>query len=127
MERSNSNETIVPIRWTGQVDVEAPFREYRLAGLVSTRFGIGGGEPLFWGYHNPQDRWNGWATPGFCREVAGLIVDWVNREEPDTAWWDGEVLHVRGGDRSYVDEVRPDDLGLYRFDGWVWLETTDAP
>ena len=57
----------------------------------------------------------------FCREVTGLIVDWVNESEPDTAWWEGSVLHVRGGDRSYINRLEPDDLGLYSFDGWVWL------
>ena len=49
-------------------------------------------------------------------------MDWVNESEPDTAWWEGSVLHVRGGDRSYINRLEPDDLGLYSFDGWVWLE-----
>lgn len=82
---------------------------------------------MFWGYHDPARRWNGWATPTFCREVTSLIADWVNQAEPDTAWWEGSVLCLRGGDRSYVDRLEPDELGLYGFDGWVWLEAnTDA-
>lgn len=117
--------TVTAIHQPWQIDVEAPFRRFRRAGLTNARFGIDGREP-FWGYHDPDHRWNGWATPGFIREVAGLIADWVNHGEPGTAWWDGDVLRVRGGDGEYVDAIEPDDLGLYRFDGWIWLEATDA-
>lgn len=49
----------------------------------------------------------------------------VNRDEPDSAWWYGEVLQVRGGDGEYIDAIEPDDLGLCRFDGWIWLRATD--
>jgi len=90
-----------------------------------TRFGIDGIEPFFWGYHDPACRWNGWATPCFCREVVELIVQWINTEEPGRAWWEGDVLRLVGGDGAYVDELRPADLGLYRFDGWVWLEADE--
>jgi hypothetical protein len=109
----------------GRIDVEAPFRKYRRAELVNEQFGIDGCEPFFWGYHNPARRWNGWATPGFCREVAGLVAIWVNSIDAGTAWWEGDILHVVGGDGSYVDQIQPDDLGLYRFDGWIWLEASN--
>jgi len=91
-------------------------------GLVHDRFGIDG-QCWFWGYHDPADRWNGWATPRFIREVAGLIVDWVNQGDPQTAWWEDEVLCCCGGDGEYVERVAPDEYGLYRFDGWIWLES----
>lgn len=117
---------VIPIPGPGQIDVGAPFRRYRRAGLVHARFGIDGIAPLFWGYHDPLRRWNGWATPGFCREVATLIADWVNEGKPGTAWWVGEVLHCVGGDGDYIDEITPDELGLYRFDGWVWLEASSG-
>jgi hypothetical protein len=93
-------------------------------GLVHDRFAIDDQDP-FWGYHDPVVRWNGWATPRFIREVAGLVADWVNEAEPGTAWWEGEVLHCRGGNGEYIDEIVPDELGLYRFDGWTWLEAQD--
>lgn len=104
------------------IDIDAPFRRYREAGLVHTRFGIDGGDPLFWGYHDPARRWNGWAVPRFCHEVAMLIVDWLNESEPDMAWWIGRTLVVRDDERMSVDMIEPDRLGLYQFDGWVWLE-----
>lgn len=113
---------VIPLRRPAAVDVEAPFRRFRDAGLVNAQFAIDGGE-RFWGYHDPDERWNGWATPRFLREVAGLIVDWVNSSEPGTAWWEGETLHCLGGDGEYVEQILPDDLGLYRFGGWIWLET----
>jgi hypothetical protein len=107
---------------TPAIDIDEPFRHYREAGLVHTRFGIDGGDPLFWGYHDPARRWNGWAVPRFCREVAMLIVEWLNESEPDMAWQTGRTLAVRDADRTYVDMIEPDQLGLYQFDGWVWLE-----
>ena len=111
----------VPLHPRGEVDVDAPFRPFRDAGLINERFAIEGQQP-FWGYHDSDRRWNGWATPGFLRPVADLIVTWLNQIEPGMCWWDGEVLHVLGGDGDYVEKIRPDKLGLYRFDGWIWLE-----
>lgn len=51
-----------------------------------------------------------------------LIVEWLNESEPDMAWWIGRTLTVRNDERTYVDVIEPDQLGLYQFDGWVWLE-----
>jgi hypothetical protein len=111
---------VISIRRGRDVDTEDPFRQFTSAGLVNARFGIDGGEPQFWGYHRPDQEWNGWDKPGFIREVAGLIADWANNNEPGNAWWEGDVLHVRGDD--HVDRVTPDELGLYTFDGWAWLK-----
>ena len=115
--------TVTPIRPPFRPDVEALFRKFRQAGLVNERFAIDGRD-AFWGYHDPDRRWNGWATPGFIRDVAELIADWVNRDEPETAWWEEDVLHVVGGDGEYVEKIVPDSLCLYWFDGWIWLEAT---
>ena len=52
------------------------------SGLVNARFAIDDG-PAFWGYHDPDRRWNGWAEPAFSREVAVLIVQWVNGGDDD--------------------------------------------
>lgn len=125
MAGSGRLATVTPIRSSSRVRVAAPFRRFRRAGLLNARFGIEGLEPFFWGYHDPGCRWNGWATPRFCREVVGLIVRWINTEDPGRAWWEGDVLHLVGGDDAYIDELRPDELGLYRFDGWVWLEADE--
>lgn len=95
-------------------------RRFSDAGLTANRFGIEGAAPWFWGYHVPGQRWNGWATPRFCREVVSLIVDWVNEGGEGRAWWVGRTLAVEGDER--VDLLEPDELGLYAFDGWVWLE-----
>lgn len=124
MVRIERLATVTPIHRSRRIDVDAPFRQFREAGLVNERFAIDGRE-AFWGYHDPDRRWNGWATPGFIRVVAELIADWVNRDEPGNAWWEGDVLHVVGGDGEYVEKIVPDALGLYRFDGWIWLEATN--
>lgn len=116
---------VTPIRKAQQIDIDVTFRQFREAGLVDDHFAIDGRES-FWGYHDPDRRWNGWATPGFIRVVAELVADWVNRDEPGTAWREGDVLHVIGGDGEYVDEIAPDLVGLYRFDGWIWLEATGS-
>lgn len=117
---------VVRIEGPQGLDCDAPFRRFRRAGLVNARFAIDGREP-FWGYYDPDRRWNGWATPGFIQEVARLITDWVNRDDPGTAWWEGDVLHVRANDGEFIDEIEPDELGLYRFDGWIWLEVALSP
>lgn len=116
--------SVTPIVHPSGVDVKAPFRRFRRAGLVNARFAIDGRE-AFWGYHNAELRWNGWATPGFIREVAELIADWVNKDDPGTAWWDSEVLLVRSGDGEFIENITSDELGLYRFDGWIWLEADE--
>jgi hypothetical protein len=105
-------------------DLDAPFRRYANVGLVNARFAIDDG-PAFWGYHDPAERWNGWAVPRFTREAASLIADWLNSGEAGQALWDGETLAVRGQseDPRDVDRIEPDPLGCYRFDGWCWLET----
>lgn len=105
-------------------DTDTSFEKLRRAGLVNSRFAIDGRQP-FWGYHDSERRWNGWATPGFVRHVVDLIANWVNHDEPGTAWWEGDVLHVRGGDGEFVDEIAPDELGVYRFNGWIWLEADE--
>jgi hypothetical protein len=115
---------VVPLPRRGELDVDTPFRPFRHAGLINARFAIDGQQP-FWGYHDPRRRWNGWATPGFLRPVADLIVAWLDQAEPGMSWWDREVLHVLGGDGDYVEKITVDELGLYRFEGWIWLEVDD--
>lgn len=43
------------------------------------------------------------------------------------AWWVGRTLAVRDDERTNVDMIEPDELGLYKFDGWVWLEVDSNP
>jgi hypothetical protein len=114
--------TIFPFRWP--VDADALFRRYRKAGLVNAQFGIDGEAPLFWGYHRPGEEWNWWDIPGFCREVVMLIADWVKSGDTLALHWEGQRLHVRDNDEGYEDIIESDALGLYRFDGWTWLEAT---
>jgi hypothetical protein len=104
------------------------FQRYADAGLVNARFAIDGVPPAWWGYHVPGDRWNGWATPSFTREAMTLIAEYLNSDQgngPDSAWWEGETLCIRGsapGQRDDIERYEPDDLGLYPFDGWCWIE-----
>lgn len=113
------------------MDSEAPFRRYADAGLVSERFRIDDG-PVYWGYHVPGERWNGWATPLFTREVVTLIMEWLNSDDGDgrsSAWWEDATLCVRGqgfDQEEDIERITPDDLGLYAFDGWCWLEHDDT-
>lgn len=118
--------TVIPIR-RAVAAVEEAFAKYENAKLVNAHFGIDGAEPLFWGYHRADDRWNGWATPGFIYSVTVLIAEWLNQETPDTAWWDRDVLCVRNTESHYVDRLEPDQLGLYHFDGWCWLAAVTPP
>jgi hypothetical protein len=122
MTPARTEDNVVLLRRALEADVEAPFRKYRQAGLVNAQFGVDGGTPLFWGYHHPDRTWNGWATPKFRREVASLIADWINEVEPGTAWWEGLVLCLLSDDRAGSTRLNPDELGLYGFDGWTWLE-----
>jgi hypothetical protein len=126
MGEHGESADIITFRRPGEIDPEAAFREFRSAGLVNARFGVDGAGPLFWGYHDPDVRWNGWAVPGFIPVVAGLIAQWLNDVEEGSAWWEGETLCVPDTDRTMVDRIEPDELGLYRFDGWVWLESTTS-
>lgn len=115
--------TVTPFLKSVPVDVEL-VRQLRQAGLANAEFAIDSRD-RFRRFHDPDRRWNGWATPGFIRGVAGLIADWVNGDEPDSAWWEGDTLHVRGGDGTYVDKIDPDRLGLNHFGGWIGLEADE--
>lgn len=125
MRKSDELATVTVLHQTEHVGSEAPFQRFWHANLVNAQFAIDG-RRAFWGYHDPYEDWNGWATPGFIREVTGLIMDWLNDDEPGTAWWDGEVLNVNNVDSDYVDVIEPDELGLYHFGGWIWLEVAEA-
>jgi hypothetical protein len=107
---------------TPVVDIDAPFgvtemQVWSTPGLGSTAVILCSGDT-----HDPARRWNGWAVPRFCYEVAMLIVEWLNESEPDMAWWIGRTLAVRDAEGTCVDVIEPDQLGLYQFDGWVWFE-----
>ena len=40
--------------------------------------------PSFEGYHNPAQRWNGWHTPLFTREIFDKIIEYYFNEEFNT-------------------------------------------
>ena len=92
-----------------------------IPGLVSARFAIDDG-PVFWGHHDPDRRWNGWATPGFTRGWAERIAVWTDEGDAVTASWQGATLHLRycDGEGPETEAIEPDEHGLYRFDGWCW-------
>lgn len=92
------------------------------------------------GIHDPDARWNGWATPAFPIESVRKICGWVESmgnaedmggeiptiDDAGRVWW---------GDGATRSEIRPQkftvngelspvdyyDVGAY---GWIWLEVT---
>lgn len=107
--------------------------------LVPAAFSIEGDPtaPTFAGYHDPADRWNGWAQPYFTREVVYAVARMVHADPHFRAdfTWDGDVVVVTEYDEDgeqygdeptrllpyVVDGVALYDLGL----GWVW-DTVDT-
>lgn len=80
-------------------------------------------------------RWNGWAIPGFTRETAQEIADYLNalRDEGDVrCTWSGDELfvteHAGDAEGGYTERAGPDD-GLYWIGAyaWCWFEKEVAP
>ena len=74
-------------------------------------------------------RWNGWAIPGFARETAQQIADYLNALSDDgntRCEWVGDDLYVtenKGTEGEYRERAGPDD-GLYWIGAysWCWYE-----
>lgn len=109
-------------------------------------FGIDatGPDDTFQGWHDPAERWNGFAVPVFPRHEVERIIQWVIRTgptdaPPDRFEWDGTDLVHHEAD--HIDEpgytplrYRPIDLGsgepVYAIGAayWTWsvVEVTEA-
>jgi hypothetical protein len=107
--------------------------------LVKDRFDIDGqiGNGGVVGFHDPSDRWNGWAMPWFPIESVKIIKEWIHEnsssritisddgvfvmdyeddeETPDFRGWREESI--------IVDGVKLFGLGR---GGWVWHEERDC-
>lgn len=79
-------------------------------------------------------RWNGWAIPGFTRDVAQQIADYLNAAPGDGGvrceWGAGDALYVtenKGTKDEYTERAGPDD-GLYWIGAysWCWTEKEEA-
>lgn len=106
----------------------------RASGLVQARFEIDAEDPsgIFSGWHNPEVRWNGWATPAFERVEAERVVAHVNRQreelgaDSDQAYmeWRGDVAVYINPEYTLEDgreeEFGPDENGLYWIGAWSW-------
>jgi hypothetical protein len=84
---------------------------------------------VFAGWHDPRQRWNGWATPRFDRAEVERIIEWVARtdrsEDAPRFRWDGEVLVQ--DDPPYQDDpgyeptrYEADEAGRYSVGSWSW-------
>lgn len=86
---------------------------------------------------DPEERWNGWATPSFDRANAERVIAMVLDGQTDEEWhrfrWEGDVLIMEssdgGGDDAewYVDRYEGPE---YPIGSWAWtwsLIPDDAP
>ncbi len=100
--------------------------------LVQAVFTLTGDEQ-FTGWHRPDVRWNGWATPTFDRSEAERIVAWTNTpdgaSDTETFSWHGDRIVSRYEDMGNVDVsyIDADADGRYPIGsfGWVWSEVED--
>lgn len=83
--------------------------------------------PAFRGWHDPADRWNGWATPSFPRAEVERIIAWIDlTTDPDDDFrmvfrWRGPELTVfeRQGDDVH-EIVYPGHGGCYALGAGAW-------
>lgn len=109
----------------------------RQPGEALVTINIDGHDPLFPALISDH-RWNGWAIPYFRRQVAEVVVAWINkhsRTSPESAraYWDRDTVvylipaHASSG--GYTPQrVDPDENGRYCIGGWEWTwEIADLP
>lgn len=92
------------------------------------------------GWHDPRQRWNGWACPYFTKATTDTIVEWVNREDASDLrfHWDGDILveEMLGAEEpdqwAEVGRMGPISMPgisepLYTIGAysWVWEEAED--
>jgi hypothetical protein len=90
--------------------------------LFAIEFGSYEKDQVFEGLHNPEYRWNGWATPMFTKQVADKVksaftsVDYpIYYEHEVRDDWEGLLIY-----KSSM--TSPKGEPLYEFDGWCWDE-----
>jgi hypothetical protein len=89
-------------------------------------------DSIFEGFHNPRERWNGWACPFFPMSECVRIVNYLKQYQTDTEIGyrlNGDLVEVEfeieGGSEwrtlegRTVDGVKVFPLGSW---GWVWDE-----
>jgi hypothetical protein len=92
-----------------------------------------GPDDVFEGWHDPDNDWNGFATPSFDRTNATKVIAWVTQAEGDwadpttTFRWDDDVLlmtETHSPGEKYVTRIEPDDHGRYPIGAysWTWNE-----
>jgi len=54
--------------------------------MIRARFGFDEG-PMFAGWHNPTDRWNGWANPHLPKDELLRFLTWIVSEEQGGGFW----------------------------------------
>ncbi len=108
--------------------VTASLNEVAQANLVKTRFAIDveSDNDAFEGYHNPNHRWNGWATPLFTLEVLTEIIKACSTEDYPIVF---EADYVPSDETDETTSVilsskltSPSGEELYMTDGWCWVE-----
>jgi len=101
---------------------------------------------IFEGVHDPNERWNGFATPAFPKDQAERVVDWVMSNDPSKDYhqfeWDSDgrtliMLDLQGweglipDDEIFVDRIEPLPDGTYPIGShsWTWqvFDDTHAP
>jgi hypothetical protein len=99
--------------------------------LVADRFDIDDHFGSVVGYHNPNHRWNGWATPWFPIESVRIIQGRLDQGtkitiDDDGVWlWREDEIEDMTDPRGFLEEsinvdgVRMWDIGQ---GGWCWYE-----
>lgn len=110
----------------GYLRPECSDKYLKAHGYRKGRFSFGeDDEPIFDGWHFPNERWNGCACPFFTSEVRKQVLDFYNRREmfhDDEEFQDPEQ-------NSWIEiaaDKEPNKFGLYGM-GWglTWSEEKD--
>ncbi len=91
---------------------------------VLAQFELDSHEEKFWGWHNPDYNWNGWATPTFTEEqfkkvLASLCLtyDFTNEKLLEDGYMDGVTDYIE--DIEVIVTLK-DNVHHYDLNGWCW-------
>lgn len=98
--------------------------------MKTDTFRIDGGQGWV-GLHNPNYRWNGWASPMFTYETICEIAQWIddcfgdNSDAGRLVVRDGLVFETNGEETWELQTFVVDGVTYYETNGWVWEADSD--
>lgn len=87
--------------------------------LIKAKFQIEN-DPVFEGYHNPKENWNGWECPMFDKTTAEAILRYADSQSPDNSFrWKYDSL---------ADQfiIQPEGFDMYTIEGEI-VDTEHGP